>query len=250
MKILAAKAGPLGSMLAANIRPKNERLESSAPVTLYLDEIESGRKITAVQKTVPAWFVFGMFFVVIPIAGVLIQERNDGTFKRLHTYGVSPGVMLVGKAVTFMIMNWVQLAFMLLVGYWLVPWLGGDALHLDVNFVWFLLIVSSTSAAAISLALVIAAFSSGFDQAAALGSGINVILGAVAGVMVPRAIMPSALQHISEWSPMGWALDGMQAVFLGVPDTKMMLTRIGLLITFAVLCYVLALWRSTRALTF
>jgi ABC-2 type transport system permease protein len=40
------------------------------------------------------------------------------------------------------------------------------------------------------------------------------VLGAIAGVMVPRFLMPPGLQTISQWSPMGWALDGMQSVFL------------------------------------
>lgn len=78
--------------------------------------------------------------------------------------------------------------------------------------------VVATSAAAVSLALLIAAYTRNFDHAAALGGGLNVVLGAIAGVMVPRMLMPPALQTVSEWSPMGWALDGMQAVFLGEPD--------------------------------
>ena len=58
--------------------------------------------MTAVQQSVPAWLIFGMFFVVIPIAGVLIQERNDGTLTRLATFGVSPGALLGGKLLAFM----------------------------------------------------------------------------------------------------------------------------------------------------
>lgn len=248
MKVVAAKSGAFASMLKNSVADIGSKPELNAPVMLYLDEIDSGRKMSAVQKSVPAWLVFGMFFVVIPIAGVLIQERNDGTFARLFTFGVSPGTMLGGKAITFMVLNWIQLALMLMVGRWLVPWLGGEALHLNIDPWWFLLMVSSTSAAAVSLALLVAAFSTTFDHAAALGGGLNVILGAIAGVMVPRALMPSGLQTISEWSPMGWALDGMQAVFLGVPDTTMMLTRSGLLLLFAMTCYLLALWRSTVTL--
>ena len=85
---------------------------------------------------------------------------------------------------------------------------------------WFLLVVLCTSACAVGLALVIAAFSTSFDHAAALGGGLNVILAAIAGVMVPRMLMPPGLQRVSEWSPMGWALDGLQSVFLGEPSAE------------------------------
>ena len=208
MKVAAAEAGPFASVLLAGAGEADLLSTEHSPAVRYLYEIESGRRLTAVQHSVPAWLIFGMFFVVIPIASVLIQERNDGTLTRLATFGVSPGALLGGKLVAFVLLNWAQLIFMLLVGRWLVPLFGGDALQLDVAPGWFLLMVASTSAAAVSLALAISAYTRSFDHAAALGGGINVVLAAIAGVMVPRMLMPPALQTVSEWSPMGWALDG------------------------------------------
>jgi ABC-2 type transport system permease protein len=102
--------------------------------------------------------------------------------------------------------------------------------------------VLATSAAAVGLALLIAAYSRSFDQAAALGGGLNVVLGAIAGVMVPRMLMPPGLQTVSEWSPMGWALDGLQAVFLGDPEASDIVLRAGLLLGFALLCLAAAWW--------
>lgn len=243
MKIAAAQAGPFASILLNSYEKSQLLGEEDAPEIRYLYEIQSGRKLTAVQQSVPAWLVFGMFFVVIPIAGVLIQERKDGTLARLASFGVTPMTILGGKLLAFMALNWIQLIFMLAVGHWLVPLLGGDTLYLTISVGWFVLTVLATSAAAVSLALLIAAITRSFDHAAALGSGLNVIFGAIAGVMVPRMLMPPSLQTISEWSPMGWALDGMQAVFLGVPDAMFMLPRLGLLFSFALLCGLLSWWR-------
>ncbi len=247
MKMAAAEAGPFASVLLASVENTDLLSAAHAPAIRYLYEIESGRRLTAVQQSVPAWLIFGMFFVVIPIAGVLIQERNDGTLTRLATFGVSPGAVLGGKLLAFMLLNWAQLVFMLLVGRWLVPLLGGDALQLNVALGWFLLMVAATSGAAVSLALLIAAYSRSFDHAAALGGGLNVVLGAIAGVMVPRMLMPATLQTVSEWSPMGWALDGMQSVFLGDPDAAFILPRAGLLAGFAALCFFLSWWPLARA---
>ena len=220
MQISAAEAGPFASVLLEGAASAESIPVPGALAIRYLYEIESGRKMTAVQQSVPAWLIFGMFFVVIPISGVLIQERRDGTLARIATFGVGPGVVLGAKLVAFMLLNWIQLALMLAVGRWLVPLLGGDALHLDIAPGWFLLIVVATSAAAVCLALLIASYSRSFEIAAALGGGINVLLAAIAGVMVPRMLMPPDLQTVSEWSPMGWALDGMQSVFLGDPDAR------------------------------
>lgn len=245
MKMAAAAAGPFASIVLGSASSAELLPASGALKIRYLYEIESGRAMTAVQQSVPAWLIFGMFFVVIPIAGVLIQERNDGTLTRMATFGVTPGAVLGGKLLAFMALNWIQLFFMLLVGRWLVPWLGGDALYLDLPLGWFLLMVLATSAAAVGLALLIAARTRNFDHAAALGGGANVVLGAIAGIMVPRPLMPTGMQTVSEWSPMGWALDGMQSVFLGAPDAAEILPKAALLLAFAALCLLLS-WRPIR----
>lgn len=246
LKLGAAEAGVFAGALLDDVADAELLSPERAPTIRYLYEIESGHKMTAVQQSVPAWLVFGMFFVVVPIAGVLIQERNDGTLNRLAGFGVAPGTLLGGKLAAYVLLNWVQLGFMLLVGRWLVPALGGDALHLDVAIGWFLVMVSATSAAAIGLALLISAWSRAFDQAAALGGGLNVVLAALAGVMVPRVLMPPGLQRLSEASPMGWALDGMQAVFLGDPDAAFIMPRAGLLLGLGGACLLLSGWRLKR----
>jgi ABC-2 type transport system permease protein len=245
MKGAAAAAGPFASILLGSTTNSELFPATGGLTTRYLYEIDSGRKMTAVQQSVPAWLIFGMFFVVIPIAGVLIQERNDGTLTRIVSFGVRPAAILGGKLAAFMALNWIQLAFMLLVGRWLVPALGGDALYLDLHPGWFAVMVFATSAAAVGLALLIAARTRAFDHAAALGGGANVVLGAIAGIMVPRSIMPPGMQVLSEWSPMGWALDGMQTVFLGAPDAAQVLPKAALLLAFAGACLLLS-WRPIR----
>jgi ABC-2 type transport system permease protein len=245
MRIAAAEAGPFAGLLLEGAAGSESIAAPGALPIRYLYEIESGRRMTAVQQSVPAWLIFGMFFVVIPISGVLVQERRDGTLARMATFGVGPGAMLGSKLIAFMLLNWAQLALMLIVGRWLVPLLGGDTLHLDVAVGWFVLTVVATSAAAVGLALLIAAHSRNFELAAALGGGINVLLAAIAGVMVPRMLMPPALQTVSEWSPMGWALDALQSVFLGDPSAEFMLVRIVLLVGFAAACLTLS-WHPLR----
>jgi len=153
MNIAVAEAGHFASVLLSSEQSAQLLTERSAPAIRYLYEVESGRPMTAVQQSVLAWLVFGMFFVVITVAGVLIQERNSGTLARLATCGVPPGAVLGGKLFAYMLLNWVQLALMLLVGRWLVPLLGGDALYVGVTPGWFALMVAATSTAAVGLAL-------------------------------------------------------------------------------------------------
>jgi ABC-2 type transport system permease protein len=246
MKQAAAEAGPFAGVLLEGASGGDLLAADGGIPVRYLYEIESGRRMTAVQQSVPAWLIFGMFFVVIPIAGVLIQERNDGTLARLATQQVPSAAILGGKLLAFVLLNWVQLAFMLVVGCWVVPLLGGDALSLAVAPGWFALMVLATSLAAVGLALLIASWTRNFEHAAALGGGLNVVLAAIAGVMVPRVLMPPGMQTLSAWSPMGWALDGMQSVFLGTPGAGEILPRAGLLLAFALVCLVGSAWLLRR----
>jgi ABC-type multidrug transport system permease subunit len=58
--------------------------------------------------------------------------------------------------------------------------------------------------------------------------------------------MPPGLQAVSAWSPMGWALDGMQAVFLGAPQPGDILPRAALLAAFALACLGGSWWLLRR----
>ena len=55
----------------------------------------------------------------------------------------------------------------------------------------------------------------------------------------------TGMQTLSEWSPMGWALDGMQVVFLGAPDAAQIVPKAVLLTVFAAGCLLLS-WRPIR----
>jgi ABC-2 type transport system permease protein len=237
MATTAAQAGPFAAPMLEGALDREATDSLASPAIRYLYEIESGHRLTAVQQSVPAWLVFGMFFVVIPLSGVLVQERQHGTLARLSTFGIGPSYILTAKLLAFTLLNWIQLALMLAVGRWIVPLLGGDALRLDFNFGWFAATVTATSLAAVCLALAIAALARTFELAAAIGGGLNVVLGAIAGIMVPRPLMPARLQMVSEWSPMGWAFDAMQAVFLGEPGAGFMVPKLALLIVFAAACF-------------
>ena len=48
-----------------------------------------------------------------------------------------------------------------------------------------------------------------------LGGGINIILAAIGGIMVPKSVMPEAMRQLAELSPMSWALDAFLTLLVG-----------------------------------
>jgi ABC-2 type transport system permease protein len=169
---------------------------------------------TAVQQSVPAWLVFSMFFVVIPISNTFIAERNYGTLLRLQSMNISTGLLLAGKLLPFFIVNLIQVVLMILVGVYVVPLFGGDALTMGDSFSGLLLITIAVSFCSISFALLVASVAKTTEHATTIGGVFNIIFGALGGIMIPKFVMPEFMQTLAVLSPMSWGLDGFLDIFL------------------------------------
>jgi ABC-2 type transport system permease protein len=200
-------------------------------------------ELTSVQQSVPAWLVFAMFFVVIPLSTIFIAEKQQGTLPRLRSLRVSMATLLAGKVVPFYVVNLAQTALMLAVGRYVVPLLGGDALKLDID--WFALwaVASAVSLAAIGFALAVAAIAKTTEQATTVGGVANILFGALGGVMVPKLVMPAAMQATTMFSPMAWGLNGFIDVFVRGAHIGSLVVPIGLLLAFAAFCLAVTGWR-------
>jgi ABC-2 type transport system permease protein len=200
-------------------------------------------ELTSVQQSVPAWLVFAMFFVVIPLSTIFIAEKQHGTLPRLRTLRVSTTVLLVGKVVPFYLINLVQTTVMLLVGRYLVPLTGGDVLHLDCDWFALWVMASAVSLAAIGFALALATIARTTEQATTFGGVANILFGALGGVMVPKLVMPSAMQQATLFSPMAWGLNGFVDVFVRGAHVADLGAPVAVLMGMAVCGYAVAWWR-------
>jgi ABC-2 type transport system permease protein len=169
---------------------------------------------SAVQQSVPAWLVFAMFFVVIPLSTAFIIERQQGSLVRLKIMDISPLALLTGKVVPYFFINQVQMVLMLLVGMHLVPLLGGDRLSMPSSIAGLAIISSATSLAAIGFALLVTTLAKTNVQATTMGGVSNIIFGALGGIMVPKFVMPDVMQQLTVVSPMSWGLEGFLDIFL------------------------------------
>lgn len=201
----------------------------------------SGTRPTAVQQNVPAWLVFGMFFVVASLANLFLQERQCGALARLASLGVPTSMMIWSKALPYLAINGLQAALMLAVGVWLMPLLGGDALSLTgIHWGALMLVLLAVSMAAISMALALASLVRTHAQASTVGPIVNILMAAIGGVMVPKFVMPDVMQRLAEFSPMNWGLEGMLAVMLRGGDLAGVLQPTAKLVCFAAVMIVIA----------
>lgn len=235
-RMAAARGRP-----AATGKLPEEEQAVSAQGLVDAERLAAGSRPTAVQQNVPAWLVFGMFFVVASLSNLFLQERQCGALARLASLGVPVSMMIWAKALPYLAINGLQAALMLAVGVWLMPVLGGDALSLaGIHWGALLLVLLGVSMAAIGLALALASLVRTQAQAATLGPVVNILMAAIGGVMVPKFVMPDVMQRIAEFSPMNWGLEGMLAVLLRGSDISGVLLPSAKLMGFAALMVVIA----------
>ena len=214
----------LGGVLeAAGIDGKKLKADDASPVEVRY-AYRGGRSFkvpSAVQQSVPAWLVFSMFFIVIPISNTFISERGQGTLMRLKSMNVSRLSLIVGKMVPYLFINAIQVLIMIAIGVTVVPLFGGTALTLGSSPAGLALIAAAVSFSAIALALLIASVARTTEQATTIGGVLNIIFGALGGIMVPTFVMPRFMQELANLSPMAWGLEGFLDIFLrdgGVAD--------------------------------
>ena len=153
-----------------------------------------------------------MFFIVIPLAGVMVRERELGVHQRLEIAPVWHLDLMLGRIFAFVGLNLVQLWLMLAVGVYILPLFDMPTLQV-ANHVGLIFATGiCASLAATGFGLLIGTWASTYEQATVLGPFVIVIAAAIGGILAPVDLMPSFLQKISGLSPLNWA----QSAFLDI----------------------------------
>jgi len=189
------------------------------PNSLFTVKYQKSDKVpNATQQSVPTWIVFGMFFVIIPMSTIYINERKQNTLARLNSMNVPVVLMAISKSIPYLIINQLQAWIMIAVGIFLVPYFNTPALEINGTISAVMLLSFSLSLSAIGVSSLIAVSASSSEQATTIGGILNILLGAIGGVMIPKFIMPESMQKLADISPMSWGLDGFLDIFLQAGD--------------------------------
>lgn len=215
---------------------ENKKQESSFDNFLKVQEIHSTEETmpvtNSVQHNVPAWTMFAMFFIVFPLAGNFIKEREDGSLLRLRLIAGSGFSVIAGKYLFYFTICLIQFVSMMLVGIYLLPKLGLPQLSLGTNYSGIALTAVAVALAATAYGLLVAVFFKTHHQALAFGSVSVVLLAALGGVWIPMYVMPPILQTVSHFSPMAWGLNACNDLFLRNADTATILPDLARLSVF------------------
>jgi ABC-2 type transport system permease protein len=168
----------------------------------------------SVQHNVPAWALFAIFFIVVPLSINLVKEKSQGTSVRIRTSPTQYYIHILGKTFTYLIICVIQFLLMVAVGIWVFPLM--DLPQFDVSGKMFHLLIVTLFAglAAIGFGILIGTMSNTQEQSAPFGATSVVVLAAIGGIWVPVFLMPEFMQKIAQFSPMNWGLNAYYDIIL------------------------------------
>ena len=227
--------------------PQYRPPKSDYKETVYFSEIfPAGKDEKAVPSTtqhnVPAWALFAMFFIVIPMSGSMIKEREEGSMIRIYTMPVSYLTIFMAKVSIYTVVCVIQFILMMLAGRFILPLAGIAPLTIGSNYAGIFLMMVASSLAALGFAIAVGTIARTHQQAASFGVVSVVVFTALGGLWVPVYFMPEVMRTIATWSPLNWGHVGFIDLFLRQATVLDVLPQLLKLLAFFIVTISIALY--------
>ncbi len=212
IRLKRAAYAVLADLIAANKRtgkatPESFREIQAIPHKLALEVKPAGTRQTipvGFQQAVPGTMVQFILLVMFTTGGIaLYQERTQGILRRLASSPMSRGAVVLGKALSRLVIGFIQIAFAMIAGAFLfkVDW--------GPHLVMVLFILCTYATLACLASMLLGNFGKSEGQIIAIGAILSNILSAIGGCWWPIEITPAWAQKASLALPTGWAMDAM-----------------------------------------
>lgn len=215
----------------------------SDPSSLVVESKAYGaRDFSPLSFSLIAWSLFAIFFIVIPFSNSFFRDWNNDILLRLKSMKISKGHVLGGRILSYLIINFAQFLFLLILGLFVYPLvLKSEPLQIQ-SFSALLLVVFVTSLTATAYALFISCAAKTQEQASALGSFGVVILSLIGGIMIPTVFMPEFMvKFVAVCSPLYWGLSAFSEALQKQVDWQNLLNSLFILVLFALSFFGLSL---------
>ncbi|WP_313093449.1 ABC transporter permease [Chryseobacterium flavum] len=168
----------------------------------------------SVQHNVPAWTLFAIFFIVVPLSINLVKEKSQGTNVRARISPTPYFIHILGKTFTYLIICIIQFSLMVAVGIYLFPYMDLPAFDVSGKMFQLLTVTLFAGLAAIGFGVLLGTVADTQEQSAPFGATSVVVLAAIGGIWVPVFLMPEFMQTVAKFSPMNWGLNAYYDIIL------------------------------------
>ncbi|MBS1558746.1 MAG: ABC transporter permease [Bacteroidetes bacterium] len=151
--------------------------------------------------------VMMLLFSVVGIGMGLLDEKQEGTLKRLLYSPMDPLNILFGKMISANIISIFQLLIMFL--------FASVVFGLDIisHLPGLLITILATAFACSAFGVLLASFAKNRQQVQGLSTLIILVMSAIGGSMIPLFIMPAIMQKAAVISVNYWSIQGFYDVF-------------------------------------
>ena len=189
--------------------------------------------INTFDQLVPGYAIFFALFGINTAAGTILQEKEDGTFRRLLIAPVHKYALLGGKLLAQFILTLAQLSFFFIFGYF--------AFHLHIGSLPAVIaLLIGASFAATGLGILLVSFVKTRRQLNAIVPLVVIITSAIGGAWWPLFIEPAWMQQVAKIGLTAWAMEGLNGVMILGKDFVQVAPDILGLLAYGIICFVIA----------
>ena len=191
-------------------------------------------KINNFDQIVPGYAVFFALFGINAAAGTILDEKEEGTFRRLLIAPIQKYALLGGKLLAQFLLTLVQL--LLLIG------IGNVVFHLDITL-WpaVILLVVCTSFAATGLGILLVSVVKTRRQLNPIVTLVVLVTSAIGGAWWPLFLEPTWMQLLAKIGLTAWAMEGFNGIMvLGKNFTQVLPDILGLLV-YGCICFIVGM---------
>lgn len=191
-------------------------------------------QVSSFDLYVPGYAIFFALFGINAVAGTILQEKEDGTFRRLLIAPVQKYALLGGKLLAQFILTVLQLAVLFVFGYLFFR------IHIG-NLPALILLILASSFGITGLGIVLVSLVKTRRQLAPVVTLVTLVSSIIGGVFFPAWLEPSWMQQISRIGLPSWAMEGLNNIMIYGKDLTYVLPDILGLLAYGLICYIIAL---------
>jgi ABC-type Na+ efflux pump permease subunit len=148
-----------------------------------------------------------LLFSVAGIGTSILEERENGTIKRLLYSPLKSQAILYSKMLFALFVAILQLTVMFLFSWIFLK------LDITVNIEAMILMIIATAFAISSVGIFLASIAGSRQQASSLSTLVILVMSAVGGSMIPLFAMPDVMNKIAPFSINYWGIQGFYDIF-------------------------------------
>ena len=212
---------------------------NSRPIPFNVDNIAvtTGPRYNSYAHAFAGMSIQFTLFMGIDAGIALLLMRQDGMWRRLRAAPLSRAVLLGSRAVATTL-----IAMMILAVVYLVARLVFDV-RIAGSVPGFAMVAGAFALLAATTGLMIAALGGSVGATRGVAMFSVLILVMLGGAWVPAFLFPEWLQHVTEFTPTRWAVDGLDgATWRGLPLQAALLPT-AILLGWSALFALIAVWR-------